>query len=379
MNLAVTMLFKLLCFVLLNVDSGEALAFRGAGAVGNASSHKSLQGDMNASLARNTSLAHNASLAHGAAAWTFRQWYDFHAYGRGIWKWSNSLDSYQRHFGPYAGLPVSIGEVGVQSGGSILMWKAILGWSCRVFGIDINPACRQFADPTTTITIMNQGCANEWDKFYTSVAPWDGLDILLDDGSHQPAHMSLTLHKSFPHIKPGGYAAVEDIHGRHYVCSFFFPVANSIGNWNTQGLVDSVHIYPFQLLLRRAGGGVGYAPGPACHSVTDFPQLWPALAWCTGRYIYMTNPGWGSFLSESTMQKIFTAFAPLHDYTMASYPPGCEKTASPICTVGIVNSESQAKIIGVHVYQTYLAVEVAAAPPVIQAVRRGNQFIAYGR
>merc|ERR1719159_1413126 len=100
-------------------------------------------------------------------AQTFPGFYNSHTTGRGIWKWSNSLDVYQRHFAPMAGQAgLSLGEVGVQSGGSILMWKAVLGAQLKVYGFDINPNCKQFADATTTITIGDQGDVKMWESFF---------------------------------------------------------------------------------------------------------------------------------------------------------------------------------------------------------------------
>mmetsp|Transcript_18727 Transcript_18727/g.58672 ORF Transcript_18727/g.58672 Transcript_18727/m.58672 type:complete len:358 (-) Transcript_18727:197-1270(-) len=325
-----------------------------------------------------------AAVAHQANATqspvTFKAFYDAHAAGRGIWKWNNALDSYQRHFASWAGQAVALAEVGVQSGGSILMWQAVLGQNCRVYGVDINPACKQFADQTTSIVIMDQGDANAWSSFFTGLqSTGSALDLLVDDGSHLAPHMALTLHTAFPHIKAGGYVAVEDIHGRHYVESFFNPSAQFIGQWHAQAMVASVHVYPFQLLVHKAGdASKSFTPGAASTTVSEFSQLWPALGQHPGGFIYLQNPAWGDFLAEPALKSIFATFAPLHDYQMVSNPAGCESTSAAVCTVSIVNSQSQAQIIGVHVYAKYLAVEVAAAAPVIAAVRRGSKFIAYG-
>mmetsp|Transcript_12824 Transcript_12824/g.39726 ORF Transcript_12824/g.39726 Transcript_12824/m.39726 type:complete len:358 (-) Transcript_12824:63-1136(-) len=330
---------------------------------------------------RNSTAAVAAQQSNGTQApVTFRGFYDAHASGRGIWKWNNALDSYQRHFAGYVGQPTALAEVGVQSGGSILMWQAVLGANCRVYGLDINPACQQFADTTTSITIMDQGDLNAWNSFFSSLhSAGSALDVLVDDGSHLAPHMALTLQMSFPQTKAGGYVAIEDIHGQHYVESFFNPAAQSIGQWHAQALVASVHVYPFQLMVHKAGDpSKTFTPGAAAATVSEFWQLWPALSQHPGGFVYLQNPAWGDFLAEPAMRSIFATFAPLHDYEMRAHPVGCESTSAAVCTVGIVNSQAQAQIVGVHVYAKYLAVEVAATPPVIAAVRRGSKFIAYG-
>lgn len=309
---------------------------------------------------------------------TFPGFYNSHTQGRGIWKWSNSLDAYQRHFAPMAGqVGLSLGEVGVQSGGSILMWKAVLGAQLKFYGFDINKNCMQFADATTVITIGDQGDVKMWNSFFAKTSK--SLDILVDDGSHQPHHMGITLHTVFPNINPGGYVAIEDIHGRHYLQSFFTPAASSISAWHSQNLVASVHVYPFMLIVHKAGGTqhpLNVAAATA--TVADFPALYPLLNTMPGKVVEIVNPNWGSFLSQATLTKIFTELAPLHDANTWANPPGCLTTADPVCTNTVRNSQYQAQVIGVHVFPTKALVEIAATPPVIHATRKGTVWIPYG-
>lgn len=310
-------------------------------------------------------------------AQTFQGFYNSHTTGRGIWKWSNSLDAYQRHFAPMAGQPaLSLGEVGVQSGGSILMWKAVLGATLKFYGFDINPKCTQFADSTSIITIGDQGDVNMWNQFFEKTS--QSLDILVDDGSHQAHHMGITLHTAFPHINPGGFVAIEDIHGRHYVQSFFTPAAQSISAWHAQSLVASVHVYPFMLVVHKAGGTQHPMNLPAASAtIGDFPALYPLLTTMPGKVVAIENAAWGSFLSQSTLANIFAELGPLHDASTWANPPGCLTTADPVCTNMVRNSNYQQHVIGVHIFPTQALVEIAAAPPVIQATRKGTVWIAY--
>jgi len=322
----------------------------------------------------------NTAVTPAGAPQTFQSFYNAHTSGRGVWKWSNALDAYQRHFAPLAGQVTGLAEVGVQSGGSILMWKAVLGPQCHIFGIDINPACRQFADDTTTITIGDQGDAAMWNAFYTASGASQQLDILLDDGGHQPTQMGTTLHLSFPHMKPGGIIAIEDIFGPHYLQQFLFPAAQSIGAWNAQWQVASVHIYPGVLIVHKAGAAAGRPTGPApvaAVQVTDFPQLWAAVPQHPGAAVALENPAWGSLLTENALKGTFNEFGPLWQGDMWDNPPGCATTPAPVCTSGIHNSQVQAHIIGVHIFPTRLIAEVAATPPLIQAVRKGTEWIPY--
>lgn len=308
---------------------------------------------------------------------SFREWYNGHNEGRGIWKWANALDAYQRHFARMVGTPVAVSEVGVQSGGSILMWKAVLGEQIKFYGLDINPGCNKFKDATTSITIGDQADPNMWKKFYASVV--NKLDILVDDGGHTPTQMLVTLQETFPHINAGGFVAIEDIHGRQYVQTFFHPAAQAISAWHTAGQVSSVHVYPFLLLVHKAGGAHPALDLPvASKTVADFQAFYAILDSVPGQYIAIENPSWGSFLSAAALTNIFTELAPLHDYALTDNPPGCATSTAAVCTNTITTSNYQAKVVGVHIFANRMVMEVAAKPMVIDAVRKGTEWLPYG-
>jgi len=308
---------------------------------------------------------------------TFREWYDNHNEGRGIWKWANALDAYQRHFQAMVGTPLTMAEVGVQSGGSILMWKAVLGSQLKFFGLDINPGCNKFKDESTSITIGDQADPKMWQNFYANVV--NTLDILVDDGGHTPEQMMVTLQETFPHLKAGGFIAIEDIHGRQYTQTFFHPAAQSISAWHSANQVSSVHVYPFLLMVHKAGGSHPVLDLPKVSKTVDgFPAFYAILDTMAGHYVAIENPSWGSFLSGTTLSNIFTEIAPMHDYALTDNPPGCATTAAAVCTNTITNSNYQAKVVGVHIFANRMVMEVAAKPVVINAVRKGTEWLPYG-
>jgi hypothetical protein len=63
---------------------------------------------------------------------------------RGIQKWRHYFDIYERYFGKFVDREVHIVEVGVESGGSMDMWRHYFGDRCHVYGIDIDPRCKKF-------------------------------------------------------------------------------------------------------------------------------------------------------------------------------------------------------------------------------------------
>jgi len=326
----------------------------------------------------------NATAAGNASksGWSFETWYQAHSWGRGIWKWNNALAAYQRHFSCYIGQPVTIAEVGVQSGGSILMWHDVLGAQSVVYGLDINPATLRFAEQgRTVIALGDQGDPGMWRHFYGSTVA--SLDILVDDGGHEPHQMLVTLQETFPHINPGGFVSIEDIHGpEQYIHTFFTPAAQYLGVEAKAGNLDSVHVYPFVMIVQRAGG-------PSSHQiqfagqevqVSEFQHIWDAIAthqhW--GNHIVLRNPTWGSLLTGQGLTNFFTYFQELHRWNWYDTPHGCSVTAAAVCTNQVQNCNVQAQVTGIHIYNDRLVVEVPSIPVNIQAVRRGTEWIGYG-
>lgn len=324
--------------------------------------------------------AARANASKGVAGATFVDFYANHVQGRGMWKWNNALAAYNRHFGPLAGHQVDIGEVGVQSGGSMLMWQSVFGEACHVYGIDINPQCLMFQDAKTTITIGNQGDPKMWDGFFTHTC--QSLDVLIDDGGHEPDQMLVTLTQVFPRLSPGGFITIEDVHGQHYVQSFFAPAASYLAQEYAKGQVASVHVYPFVLLVHKAGRSTKFpnadlAFAGSSVTVDSFEQLWAHVPMQKGGTVILENAGWGPFITQQGLINFFTYFGSLHDSKWTDIPAGCAHTAAAVCTNQVTNSPMQSLITGVHIYPTYLVVEVAAAEPSIQAVRRGTEFLTY--
>jgi hypothetical protein len=130
--------------------------------------------------------------------------------GRGIWKWDHYFDVYHRHFERYRGEDVHILEIGIYSGGSLDMWHDYFGPKCHVYGVDIEPECLSYAGDRTTIFIGDQSDRDFWRNVRRDVPQ---LDIVVDDGGHQPDQQAVSVEELLPHVQPGGLYVVEDVHG----------------------------------------------------------------------------------------------------------------------------------------------------------------------
>jgi SAM-dependent methyltransferase len=133
--------------------------------------------------------------------------------GRLIHKWHHYLEIYDRHFSAVrerrkaAGQPVRILEIGVFHGGSLALWRKYFGPEAVVFGIDVDPRTRDFADDCQ-VRIGDQSNA----AFLASVVDeMGGLDIVVDDGSHDSDDQVASFKALFPRLSPDGVYLCEDL------------------------------------------------------------------------------------------------------------------------------------------------------------------------
>jgi hypothetical protein len=133
--------------------------------------------------------------------------------GHLLHKWKHYFEIYDRHFSRYRGTEVHLIEVGVNHGGSLQMWADYFGPRARIYGIDINPACRKLAGGQIEILIGDQ----EDRAFLRSVVKKvPRIDILIDDGGHMMRQQVTTFEELFAHVDSNGVYLCEDLHTSYW-------------------------------------------------------------------------------------------------------------------------------------------------------------------
>lgn len=307
---------------------------------------------------------------------TFQEYYDGHE-GRGMWKWNVALDAYQRHFGAFSTKESKMLEIGVQSGGSILMYKQVLP-KTYYYGMDINRNCEKFKDDKATIYLGDQASVPTWQHFFAVVTP--NLDMCIDDGGHQSFQMLATLQQVLPHMNKGGFFLIEDIHGQNedYLSRLFHPAADFISSHIslTAAVVESVHMYPFLFGVQMEGGSPWPKP-KADLTVDSFPALTAAIPANPGKVVKIASDKWGSLFSDAALKNFFNTFYELYGGKVRQEPAECHGTMKDVCAMIATNTNYQNFVKGVHIYKNEALVELNAEPPLITAVRRGNEWIPY--
>lgn len=160
--------------------------------------------------------------------------------GRLIHKCVHYFDIYDRYFSRYRGKDVVLLEIGVSHGGSLQMWREYFGDGARIFGLDVNPECKQAEGDNVRIFIGSQSDRGFLRDVRAQIPP---IDILIDDGGHTMEQQINTFEELYPHVQPNGVYLCEDVHS-----SYLAPFGGGYGKDGTfiqytKALVDRLHAW----------------------------------------------------------------------------------------------------------------------------------------
>jgi hypothetical protein len=99
-------------------------------------------------------------------------------------------------------------EIGVHRGASLRMWRDFFP-NAVIHGFEQHVAI----DPLPDRIILHQGdqaCRESLRQLLSAAG--SGFDLIVDDGGHTMAQQQVSLGVLFPHLRPGGLYAVEDLH-----------------------------------------------------------------------------------------------------------------------------------------------------------------------
>ncbi len=197
--------------------------------------------------------------------------------GNLLHKWMHFFEIYDHHFSRFRGTDVHIVEFGVSHGGSLQMWKEYFGPNAKIFGIDINPHCKQLEEEQIKIFIGDQSDR----AFLKSLAEQlPRIDILVDDGGHTMQQQINTFEELFYKIDNNGVYLCEDLHTsywpdwgggykkRHTYIEYsknfidhlnawysktkrWYSKANSLNVTEFTRSVHSLHYYPSVLVIEK--------------------------------------------------------------------------------------------------------------------------------
>lgn len=109
--------------------------------------------------------------------------------------------------------PIRLLEIGVFDGGSLALWRKYFGPNAVIFGIDIDPRCEAINGVDAQVRIGSQ---TDPEFLNRVIAEMGGLDIVVDDGSHNSRDVVATFTHLFPALSSPGHYFVEDLHTSYW-------------------------------------------------------------------------------------------------------------------------------------------------------------------
>lgn len=118
---------------------------------------------------------------------------------------------YDEHFIKYKDKPINLLEIGVQYGGSLLLWNDYFQ-NGTIYGVDIEDK----TDPIiNTFPRIKRTIGNAYDDNIASTLP--EFDIVIDDGPHTLNSFEACLRIYLPKVRQGGVLVIEDIPDLEYI------------------------------------------------------------------------------------------------------------------------------------------------------------------
>jgi hypothetical protein len=116
-------------------------------------------------------------------------------------------ETYERFFRVWKDEPIRIFEIGIEAGGSLLVWQEYFP-RASIYAIDIR-------DPSRFEKGRVKTCAadqSKRDQLQKCLDKFGGqFDIIIDDGGHSMEQQQTSFGFLFPRLNPGGFYAIEDL------------------------------------------------------------------------------------------------------------------------------------------------------------------------
>lgn len=128
---------------------------------------------------------------------------------------------YAEMFWPLRDEPITLLEIGVWEGASLAMWREYFRHGLIV-GVDIDTG--RTREDYIEGTHIRQGDATDASFINAAIAEFGAFDVVIDDGSHLAPLARQSFALLWPHVAPGGYYIVEDLH------TYYWPHANEPGS-----------------------------------------------------------------------------------------------------------------------------------------------------
>ena len=143
------------------------------------------------------------------------------------------IELYEQLLAPFIDKAITLVEIGIQYGGSMLLWQDYLPKAQFVFVDNVNsihPKILDHLDPSRTSFLFQDAyseiSANAVSHIADSGLP-GGIDFIIDDGPHTLQSQINFLRLYLPLLNQGGVALIEDVQDVHWFPYLEWEVENT--------------------------------------------------------------------------------------------------------------------------------------------------------
>ena len=127
------------------------------------------------------------------------------------------IEEYKTILRPLVHQPVTLLEIGVFKGGSMMYWDSYLKHQgSRIVGIDLSVPRLEVSD-RVFLHVCDQ---NDREGLLPIARTYQQFDLIIDDGSHRRRETQTCFEALYPFLKAGGYYVIEDWAVGYYEKSF---------------------------------------------------------------------------------------------------------------------------------------------------------------
>ena len=120
----------------------------------------------------------------------------------------NYVKTYDKYFKDIKNEFKNVLEIGVLNGSSLKMWEEYFP-NATIYGIDMNPNCKQYETERCKIIVSKQ---DDEELIKTHIKDKKLVfDTIIDDGSHISNHQISSFNLLFDNLKNGGLYIIEDV------------------------------------------------------------------------------------------------------------------------------------------------------------------------
>ena len=157
------------------------------------------------------------------------------------------IELYEQLLAPFIDKAITLVEIGIQYGGSMLLWQDYLPKAHFIFvdNVDsIHPKILEHVDQERVAILFEDGYDYRGADHVCSLAesgPSDGIDFIIDDGPHTLQSQIDFLQLYLPWLNKGGIALIEDVQDVQWFASLEAE-AEKAGSEFTFEQVDLRHV-----------------------------------------------------------------------------------------------------------------------------------------